>query len=129
MSNVIDALNEKSSLLVGKGSSPEQITQTEQELGLSFSEEYREYLSAYGIAAFDGHELTGITKSERLSVVSATLEARKKYSELPADLYVIEETGVEEIVILQDSTGAVYRCAPNAKRRKICASLSEYLSK
>ena len=128
MSTIIEALNAKTSLLAGKGVSPEQIAQAEQELGLSFSEEYCEYLSTYGIAAFDGRELTGITKSKRLNVVFATLEVRKDYPEMPADLYVLEETGVEEIIILQDSTGAVYRCAPNAKLRKISESLTDYVS-
>ena len=129
MSTIIDALNARTSLLTGKGVSPEQIAQAEQELGLSFSEEYTEYLSTYGIVAFDGRELTGITKSKRVNVVFATLEARKKYQELPADLYVIEEAGVEEIIILQDSAGNVYRCAPNTELKKIYDSLSDYVSK
>ena len=30
-------------------------------------------------SAFNGHEMTGITKSKRLNIVSVTIEARKKY--------------------------------------------------
>lgn len=79
MSALKEAFAAKTSFLSGKGVPPEQITQAEQELGLSFSDEYREYLSDYGIGAYDGHELTGLTKSKRLNVITATTEARKRY--------------------------------------------------
>ena len=127
MSAIMDAFASKSSLLTGKGASPEQISQAEQDLGLSFSEEYMEYLSNYGIAAFDGHEMTGLTKSKRLDVVSVTADARNRYPNLPADLYVIEETSVEELIILQNATGEVFGCAPNYPLEKISDSLSDYI--
>lgn len=129
MSAITEAFASKLSLLSGKGSSSEQIAQAEQELGLSFSEEYREYLITYGVAAYDGHELTGLTKSQRINVVAATKEARKRYPDLPSDCYVIEEAGVEEIIILQNTKGEVYGCAPNFKLEKICDSLSAYVKK
>ena len=102
MSKIMDAFATKTSLLHGVGGTPEQILQAEQELGVPFSEEYHEYLSLYGIAAYDGHELTGLSKSQRLNVVFSTLEARKKYPCLPAGLYVVEETGIEELIVLQN---------------------------
>ena len=128
MSTLTDAFAAKNSFLSGKGISNEQISQAEQNLGLSFSEEYREYLSLYGIAAFDGHELTGITKSNRLDVVSTTIEARKRYPDLPGDLYVVESTGIEELIILQNTDGKVFGCAPNYRLEKICDSLSDYIA-
>ncbi len=128
MSTLTDAFEAKTSFLSGKGVSPEQIAQAENELGLFFSEEYREYLSLYGIAAFDGHELTGITKSKRLNVVSTTNEAKKRYPDLPKGLYVVEDTGIEELIILQDAEGIVYGCAPNYRLEKLSDSLSEYIS-
>ena len=128
MSTLTDAFAAKNSFLSGKGISNEQISQAEQNLGLSFSEEYREYLFLYGIAAFDGHELTGITKSNRLDVVSTTIEARKRYPDLPSDLYVVESTGIEELIILQNTDGEVFGCAPNYRLEKICDSLSDYIA-
>ena len=127
MNGIKDVFESKASLLAGKGVSPEQISQAEAELELSFSDEYREYLSLYGIAAFDGHELTGITKSKRLNVVDATRDAKARYPELPADLYVIEETGTEELIVLQNCGGEVFGCAPNYGLEKLYDSLSDYL--
>ena len=44
-------------------------------------------------SAFNGHEMTGITKSKRLNIVSVTIEAIKKYSDLPSNLYIQLKTG------------------------------------
>ena len=128
MSALLDAFASKTSFLSGKGATPEQVSQAELELGLSFSDEYQEYLIQYGIAAFDGHEMTGLSKSKRLNVVSVTSNARKKYPDLPSNLYVVEDTGVEELIILQSSDGEVFGCAPNIRLEKICDSLSDYIS-
>ena len=127
MSAIKDAFESRESFLAGKGASPEQIVQAEKQLGLSFAQEYREYLSSYGIAAYDGHELTGITKSDRLNVVTVTKEAKARYVSIPADYYVIEQVGVEELVIWQSGTGEIYGCAPNYKLEKICDSLGAYI--
>ena len=128
MSAITDAFASRTFFLHSKGVSPEQISQAERELGLLFSGEYREYLSLYGIAAFDGHELTGITSSDRLNVVSVTSKAKKRYPDLPANLYVIEELGVEELIIWQSTDGKIFGCAPNYKLEKICDSLRDYIA-
>lgn len=127
MSAIKDAFESRKSFLAGKGASPEQISQAEKQLGLSFAQEYREYLSTYGIAAFDGHELTGIAKSDRLNVVSITKKARVRYASVPADFYVIEQVDVEELIIWQSGSGEIYGCAPNYKVEKICNSLHDYV--
>ena len=129
MNTIKDAFESKDSFLSGNGAPLEMIAKAEQELGLEFSEEYREYLLLYGIAAYDGHELTGLAKSSRLNVVSVTNKARKRYPELTSDFYVIEEIGIEEIIVLQNSKGEIYMCAPNYKLSKIDNSLSEYIAK
>ena len=129
MSALANAFMSRKSFLHGKGVMPEQIAEVEKQLGLSFSDEYREYLTAYGIVAYDGHELTGITKSNRLNVVAVTTEARKKQPGIPDNFYVIEEVGIEELIIMQNEQGEIYGCAPNYKPKKICDSLHDYVSK
>jgi hypothetical protein len=53
MSEIIDVFEEMKRLLHGNGVSDEEILAAETELGLSFSDEYREYLKHYGIAVVD----------------------------------------------------------------------------
>ena len=104
----------------------EDIDAAERELGLCFATDYREYIAAFGVASFAGHELTGVCKSKRLSVVDVTIEERSNTA-VPSDWYVLEQANIDGIVIWQASNGAVYQTAPNAKAKKICGSLAEYI--
>jgi len=128
MSSIKEVLEAKVELLKGEGASEEAIAAAEKKLNLSFSSEYREYLRTYGIAAFDGHELTGIVdKDPRVDVVAVTITEKAKNKEIPADFYVIEETDVEEIIIWQAGNGKIYSSSPNSAVKIICDSLYEYL--
>lgn len=113
----------------GSGRSEEEIASSEQALGLIFAEDYRQYLSKIGLACFDGRELTGISKSPRIDVVAVTNKMREMNDTVPADFYVIEETGVDGIVIWQATSGEVYQTMPNKQPQKICESLVDYITR
>lgn len=72
MKDIISILKNKPGLIVGEGADSNVVTDIETELNLSFSEDYKQYLLTYSIAAFDGIELTGITSIQRLNVRSVT---------------------------------------------------------
>lgn len=111
----------------GNGRSEEAVQTCEQQLGLSFAEDYKEYLLQIGLACFDGRELTGICKATRLNVVDMTVSARERYGTIPADFYVIEEVGIDGIIVWQASDGTVYETIPGRPPREISKSLIEYL--
>ena len=106
---------------------PSRIEEAEQLLGLSFAEDYKEYALMFGAATFDGHELTGVCDSERLSVVSSTNRARAFYPHFPPSMYVVEEMLIDHILSVQDSTGTVYSYGPDDEAKEIANSLQEYL--
>jgi hypothetical protein len=105
----------------------EQKTTAEQRLGVQFSPEYREYLSAYGAASVFGHELTGICTLSRLNVIEVTISERVDNPSVPLNWYVIEETHIDSIVIWQTETGEIFQSIPNMPPLKLCDSLSEYI--
>lgn len=107
--------------------SKEQIADAENELKLKFSEDYKEYLSTFGAAAFCGKELTGICSSERLSVIAVTQRARSFYKSFPNDAYVIEEMLFDHFLVIQKADGAVFSYGPNDSEELIADSLSMYL--
>ena len=120
MESMVDAIT-------GKGVDKSSIEAAEGALGLSFSQEYRAYLERYGIAAVNGHELTGICKSDRTNVVSVTQSA-KRIHKTENDWYVVEQTNIDGVVIWQATDGAIYRTTPSATNtRKICESLAIYI--
>ena len=107
----------------------EEIKAAEEKLGTKFSPEYREYALACGFASVTGHEFTGICPAKRMNVVDVTLNERKNNPDIPAELYVIEQTDVEEIVIWQSGNGQVFCSSPNQGLTQLCNSLADYISK
>ncbi|MDR0813713.1 MAG: SMI1/KNR4 family protein [Oscillospiraceae bacterium] len=127
MSEFVALLHSKPNFRAIIGASNEQINEAENALELQFSDEYHEYLAAFGVASVYGHEFTGICAFPRLNVVNVTSEARALEGNIPADWYVIEQAHIDGIVIWQSSAGEVYQTMPNALPTKLCDSLYEYL--
>jgi hypothetical protein len=127
MSGILEALKSKSGFIYTGSVSNEEIERTEKEMGVLFSNEYKEYISQYGCASFVGHEITGICSSMRLNVLYVTSQEKSLRPDLPDGMYVIEKTSIDDIVIWQDSSGAIYKTSPGKLPIKICDSLEEYL--
>ena len=70
-----------------------------------------------------------MTKTERLNVVTVTMEQRERFGKITSTWYVIEETSIYGIVIWQDADGFVYETASNSKVKKVADSLSEYFTR
>ncbi|MGN0180578.1 MAG: SMI1/KNR4 family protein [Monoglobaceae bacterium] len=126
MEDIVKLIQEQPDLFVLNGASKEEIDQSEQILGLHFDTNYRRYTATFGAASFAGHELTGVCKSKRLSVVNVTT-AERNNTNVPADWYVLEQANIDGIVIWQNSAGAVYQTVPNMNPKKLCESLAEYI--
>ena len=127
MEIIIDKLKEKACFCSLKGVTEDEIRAAEQTLGLSFTKEYRAYLQAFGLASFQGHELTGIIKSPRLSVIAQTVAERNNNAHIPDDMYVIEIANIDGIVIWQGSTGEIFETIYDGVPTLICKSFSEYI--
>ena len=119
-----EILNEKEDAIMGNGSTQELIERAEKKLGLSFAEDYKEYLLTVGMVMCNGHELTGLGKASRTNVVDVTKEMKIIHDNIPDDWYVIENVGMDGAVMWQDSKGAVY-----FNDKKECNSFSEFILK
>lgn len=126
MSKIVDVINNCEKMRSGKAPDVSEITNAENTLGLQFAPEYKEYVKQFGFATYVGHELTGICKSPRLNVADVTIEAREQYV-LDSDMYVIEETEFDGILILQNHKGEIFKVQPGTKPMKIASSLTDYI--
>ena len=124
-----ETIKMKPDYIGSNGRSDAAIAKAEKELGITFASEYREYLKEIGLACFDGHELTGLTNAERLNVVSVTKELWKQSPKNSALWYVVEDVGLDGIIIWQNSDGTLYATAPYTNAKKVANSLSEYYLK
>lgn len=127
MKNIVGKIKEFSCLFFLKGVTDEEINFAECKLNLKFSNEYKQYLREFGVASFEGHEWTGICKSDRLNVVQVTKEEISRKQIIPKGLYVIEQTHIDDIVIWQNEQGEVFQSSFNEIPRKIADSLLEYI--
>lgn len=128
MADILEQLKRFTCFNAGVSASTEKITLAENELGVCFSEEYKEYLKGYGIASVYGHELTGIFDSKRLNVVDVTFSERQYNDNIPKDWYVLEQAHIDDIVIWQNEKGEIFQTCPGNQPLKIADSIIEYLS-
>lgn len=108
------------------GVSSESIANAETKLGFCIAPEYKEVLQKYGSLCVKGEEFLGID-SDNYDIVKATNEVRKSDINFPHDVYVIENTAIDCILIVQNNTGEVFSYQPNGKLQHIANSLEEYL--
>ncbi|MDR2796783.1 MAG: SMI1/KNR4 family protein [Treponema sp.] len=126
MGEIINTIAGLRGLSHGKGASQEAISEAGKRLGLSFADDYQEYLKKYGVLSARHIELSGIIDAVRLNVADVT-EALRKDREIPDDMYVIEDTAIEGIFILQNKAGEIYESQKDRGIKKIYSSLSDYI--
>jgi hypothetical protein len=128
-SNAYDrrGIKSKPSFYAASGATEEEISKAESDLTLTFSNEYKNYLSCFGFALFEGHEFTGICKAKRLNVVDVTKLEQEINQNVPNDWYVVEQLNIDGVTIWQSTTGEIYQSAPNTVPIKIFDSFMEYV--
>ena len=129
MSDIINIIKSLPRLSYIEGASKSAISDAEAQLCLGFSSEYLEYLSEFGSIAAKGIELTGIINADYCNVVSVTKQEWLLNPKIPHNMYVIENTCVDGIIIWQDANGYIYQSTPNSKPKQIAQSLAEYILK
>ena len=129
MNQLINIIKSLPDLISLKPATKMSITDAELQLRVTFANDYKEYLSAFGAIMASGIELTGIAKAEHRNVVQVTLKARQLNSKIPHNMYVIEDTHVDGIVIWQDTNGNIYKSQPGTDLQIIADSLADYISK
>jgi len=128
MSTIINTIESYSDLFFQPPASNNEIADAEKRLSVQFAPDYRECVAEYGAVAVNGHELTGILNSERLSVVSVTIREWGLNSQVPRSMYVVENPAIDGIIIWQDVGGEIYKSSPNSAPKVIASSLVEYLT-
>lgn len=127
MKDIIAVLSLKAGLRYLGGVDELTIQESESKLNLKFSDEYKKYLSEFGLASFSSTELTGIVTSKRLNVVDVTIDERSIDPDFPPNMYVVEMTDMEGLDILQDEKGTIYEFVPFQGIKQVSSSLAEYL--
>ena len=124
----LDMIRDNNLYKAAHPASTEEIESAEQRLGLVFSRDYKAFLSSIGACICFGHEIKGISDNPNLDVVRSTEEVRNHFDLVPHGWYVIEDTYIDGIVILQDKNGIIYQMTPETSPVKITYNLESYLA-
>lgn len=127
MSLINNTIKSLPGLLALKPASQTEISTAQIQLRIEFSDEYSQYLSTFGAILADGIELTGITKSPSRNVSTVTKQEWELNPKVPQSLYVIENLGIDGIIIWQDKDGIVYQSSPHSEPHPIANSLNDYI--
>lgn len=126
--NISTIINKLSGMRSMKKASTDDIDAAQNQLKVTFSDDYKEYLDEFGAISAKGVELTGLNVSPRINVVDITLAERMRSPSFPSDMYVIENLAIDGILVLQNSAGHIFEWQPSGSCKKIYDDLSGYLS-
>ncbi len=101
-----------------------EISEAENELGLKFSQEYLDLLTKFGSFSNDYFEVASID-----GVVDLTKSVRTMYSNLPKDMYVLIDVGVDGIYILQNGKGKIFEIDDDNEILQSSNSFADYLER
>lgn len=126
MSKIIDVVKAIPKCRFNKKSNDQSIEQVEENLGVKFSEEYKDYLKEFGAVTFYGTELSGITENKYTNVEFLTKKMRDYYSNMPTEYYVIEDMLSDHAFVVSNKKGEIFIYA-NMKAKKINNSFCEFI--
>lgn len=126
--NIIEKIKKIEDLDINQkgGASDEQIERAEKRLNLKFSKEYIEYVKEFGAIVFFETEWSGLNIDGYLNVVNMTEDERALNEFFPKKYFVVENIGVDRILIISNEEGKIYSIQYD-KIKFLCDSLSEYL--
>lgn len=104
------------------------IKETQEKLGVDFSEEYSDVLKHFGFLMYNGNRYLGISRNGKYDLLSATNEARLQDPDFPQNMYVISNMGIDGILLLQDSCGHIYSYKKQCSLIKLSDSFIDYLN-
>lgn len=91
-----------------EGVSDEEITAAEQQLGMKFPKTYRAILKEFGSLEIGSDEIFGLGVEGYLNVVETTIEERELAKGELDNYIVIQNLGIEGILIVVDENDNVY---------------------
>lgn len=116
MKSTIEKISKEYKVFQGRGVSADEVKNAEARLGVQFPDQYKQFLQECGIMSFGSHELLGLGVSGYLNVVETTETERTIGHGIPAGCFVIENVGVDGVLIVMDSSGNVYSIQGETKK-------------
>lgn len=126
MSAIIEKMKKIDKLYHVQGCSFKQLKEAQNELGITFPDEYMDIVKEYGAISFFGTEWTGLNVDSYLNVVEVTKNERNLNDTFPKDCFILENQGIDGLIVICNEKGQVFSLQYD-KIKKIHESISSYL--
>ena len=103
------------------------IQEAEKRLRLSFADDYKSIVKQKFPKEYCYATIMGISDKPFLDVVTMTKIAREEYPNIPFNMYVIANLGIDYFYMLQDQSGTIYECHASIGIRKAYNNLAAYI--
>lgn len=124
--SIVDEIKKIPNLYHAKGCTTSQIKDAQKALGITFPDEFIDYVKEYGAISFYGTEWMGLNVDGYINVVDATKQERDINDDFPSDCFVLENQGIDGIITAADEKGSVYSISYD-KKELIYTSIVDYL--
>lgn len=124
--SIVDEIKKIPKLYHVKGCTTSQIKEAQKVLGITFPDEYIDYVKEFGAISFYGTEWMGLNVDGYINVVDATKQEREINDDFPSDCFVLENQGIDGIITVADEKGNVYSISYD-KKELIYTSIVDYL--
>lgn len=124
--SIVDEIKKIPNLYHAKGCTTSQIKDAQKALGITFPDEFIDYVKEYGAISFYGTEWMGLNVDGYINVVDATKQERDINDNFPSDCFVLENQGIDGIITVADEKGNVYSISYD-KKELIYTSIIDYL--
>lgn len=126
MDEVIKVISSIPGIYHVQGASDKLIEEAQRKLNTKFNAVFTAYLKHFGAVSFGSHEIMGLNVAEYLNVVDNTLNECKNDARFPAGFYVIENIGIEGVLIISNELGEIFEYQFGEKK-KIADNFIDYL--
>ncbi|MBY0124387.1 SMI1/KNR4 family protein [Bacillus sp. S/N-304-OC-R1] len=125
MSNINNLIENSKAMTIGNVDY-EVIREAESQLRFTFPQEYRNFIESFGSLACGSNEVFGLGTNDYLNVVNATQQERDLNENMLESYIVIQNLGVEGILIVMDADGTIYEYRNN-EFKKLYDSFYDFL--
>ena len=129
MSTLVEKIKEHPQIFHSSRGKMVRVWEAEDQLGLTFPEEYEAYLCHFGAIGFGSVEWTGINVDPELNVVRVTRRAREEAESFPAGCFVLRVSDAEGRMVVCSETEPILALQEGSGPEQICEGLVSYFER
>lgn len=103
------------------------IKEIEEKLSIKLHNSLKDYLKNIGLFSYEYKEFFGLGVKGYKNMIKATLEERELNDNFPKDSVVLQNIGVDGLLVLVNTKGEVIEWAPSGHNKIVSNNLEEFL--